>query len=939
MQFRAFGATLALSLWVTWAPAYADTASALKQFEAGDYAAVSQALRNDSSAAAQRLKTQVALVTGNYGEALRLAAIAPRSDVEWQLLGLSAAEATGNDHAAQQILTVLTSTGNLDRNVRRRALRVAVNRGATAKVNELVKLTLDEYAAGKLQLTRPQGVANPSPAQLRAVVDDLFMLAEAAWLNNEFQLANDAFGEIEKLAPKHVEAMLRWAELYAAKYASDLALQTVEELYAHAPKHPDVLAALAELVMDARYDIPTVSKWLNQALAIHPTHARALRVRAEIEIDRNQWAAAEATLATVLRVNPKDTTALALLATAAWLQDQPQRYEQLRKQALDIDPTFAQFYRIIARSAVREHRYTQVIEFEKAAVALNPKAYDAMGGVGLGYLRLGLEKAGLEWLEKAWAGDRYNARNFNTRNLFTTTIPNDYVTVVSTSFRLRYHKDDAVIFQRYITPMLEQAFAEMSKRYGFTPKTPVTIELYQDRADYAIRTTGLPDLSALGVCFGNVITAISPTNGGLNWGMVLWHELAHVFALQLSNNRVPRWFTEGLSEFETLRKRPEWRRENDADVYGALLHNTLPSIAELSAEFMQPDVGAVVVAYHLSSLAIEFLIEKYGFDKIVQALKLYGAGKQNREVLMAISGTSIIKLDEQFRGYLTARLAPYHGTFKLPTRGFDDVTKLEIAVDAAPKSALAHAHLALGHYYAGNAEAAVAAAQRALTLDAKQPIARFIRAEAALAKEDAATALRELEGLVRDGVDSYDIRLKLAQLHKGLATAEGHLCKAKQLDPERSHVYQILADFYQAKGQPDKSLKELEGYAMLEQMELAPLKKLMAGYAARNDWQRVRTYGESALFIDPSDQETLMLLGNALLQTAAPAQALYTFDSALVVAPPLRRPALAQLGRAKAFLALHKKAEAQKALHAAAATEPENAEVLQLMQQLGTKPK
>ena len=66
--------------------------------------------------------------------------------------------------------------------------------------------------------------------------------------------------------------------------------------------------------------------------------------------------------------------------------------------------------------------------------------------------------------------------------------------------------------------------------------------------------------------------------------MVLWHELGHVFAIQLSKiSRVPRWFTEGLSEYETLIARPDWRRENDADLYGAVASSALPSIGELNS--------------------------------------------------------------------------------------------------------------------------------------------------------------------------------------------------------------------------------------------------------------------------------------------------------------------------------------------------------------------
>ena len=71
------------------------------------------------------------------------------------------------------------------------------------------------------------------------------------------------------------------------------------------------------------------------------------------------------------------------------------------------------------------------------------------------------------------------------------------------------------------------------------------------------------------------LAAISPKAEPFNWGNVLWHELGHVFAIQLSKSRVPRWFTEGLSEYETVRARPEWRREND----GLPVTGLAPSIA------------------------------------------------------------------------------------------------------------------------------------------------------------------------------------------------------------------------------------------------------------------------------------------------------------------------------------------------------------------------
>ncbi|MBK7540158.1 MAG: hypothetical protein IPI49_33355 [Myxococcales bacterium] len=253
--------------------------------------------------------------------------------------------------------------------------------------------------------------------------------------------------------------------------------------------------------------------------------------------------------------------------------------------------------------------------------------------------------------------------------------------------------------------------------------------------------------------------------------MVLWHELGHVFAVQLSDSRVPRWFTEGLSEYETLIARPEWRRENDADLYGAIVGKTLPSIADLNAEFMQPDAGAVVVAYYLSAVTIEYLVATYGFPKIVTALKLFGKGQETPAVLAAITGKKIAELDADFRKYLDKRLASYAGTFRLPTRGLDDLTKLEIALAAAPKDALAAARLALGHYYAGDAERAGPAAKAALALDPKQPIARYVQAEVALGTGDADEAKRLFTAMVADGVDSYDLRTRLAQIARVRASS------------------------------------------------------------------------------------------------------------------------------------------------------------------------
>jgi cellulose synthase operon protein C len=907
--------------------ARADFATGRDKLIAGDYKTAIAELGKVSGKdrpAARILLARAQLATGDYaGAEATLTPLTTTKDVTGAQARMALADLrklTGRGGDARKDLEALFKERPDDRAVRTELGKIRHLQGDILGAKALFDVTIKESDQNKLDFDNPE---------------HMLQLADAARYTSQFQLANDAFREVAKLSPQMTDAGVAWADLFLAKYAASPAEQTLEDVFKINPNHPDGHAAMAEVIVETRYDLPAVRHHVKAALDLNPKNARALKVQASIEIDQNQWEVAQKTLDGVLAINKEDVEAVAMKATIAWLRDDTKQYDIEKKKAFALNPAYAELYRIVSRSAVREHRYVEAIELEKEAVKLKPDFFEAMAGAGLGYLRLGMEKEGIEWLDKSWSGDQYNVRTFNTRKLFRETIPKEYTVANTKSFRIRYHNEERPVFSRYLEPTMEKAFADMVKRYGFSPKTPVTLELYADRTDYGIRTVGLPDIGALGVCFGQVITAMSPATGDINWGMVMWHELAHVFAIQLSNSRVPRWFTEGLSEYETLVAQPSWRRENDNDLYGAMLNGTLPSIGALNSEFMQPDQNAVVVAYYQSAVSIEFLVANYGFPKIVEALKLFGKGKETPEVLKLITGKTVAQLDGEFRKYLEIRLKPYAGTFKLPTRGFDDVTKLEIAADAAPKDAKARASVALGNYYAGDADKAAAAATAALALDPKQPIARFILAEIAVHKNDNAKAKTMFQALAADGFDNADLRSRLAQIaekEQNTDELEKQLCAAKKLDPERSQSYQELAELYEKKGDTARALVELEHYAFLEQMELAPLKKLITEYAKQKNWPKVRTYGEMAMFIAPADPDVLGSLGRAYVETGDGAKALFTFDTMLLTNP--RRPGLVQIGRTRALIALGKPKDAKLALAEALKKEPDNAEALELKKQL-----
>jgi cellulose synthase operon protein C len=748
-----------------------------------------------------------------------------------------------------------------------------------------------------------------------------------------FKDANDFLRDAVDNDGKLLEANVEWGFMLIEKYAVGEAETAFDDVLKIDPNHPDAHAGMARVKLEQNYDFRGALEQIEKTLSLHPAHPVALAIRAEMEIDNQEYASARKTLARILAVNPAHPHALALLAATHWLTDDRAGYQQLEKKVLAQNPKFGRFYHIVADFAVKEHRYQEAIKLEEQALKVDPEYHDALQAIGTNYLRMGEEKKGLEYLNKAWPKDRFNQRTYNTLNLYDV-IDKEYESVSSKSFKFRVPKGERKIIERYVPRTLERAYADMVKRYGFTPRQPTTIEMYADPQQYSVRTVGLPNLAALGVCFGNVVTALSPSNGNLNWGMILWHELGHVFAIQITNSRVPRWFTEGLSEYETAIVRKEWRRENDVDIWMAMQAGALPSVAALNTMFTRAqDLQEMVVAYHLSSVAVEFIATRWGFPKIVEALKLFGKGKDTTQVLKAITGLEIAVFDAEFRKYLDKRLAPYKGTFRIRMQAYQDVSALEKAAAATPDDAEAQAALALGYVIADDLDRAAKAAAKALAKDPKHKKALWAQFEIAFRNRDVAGAKGKLRALIAAGGDGYDARLRLGVIAKeenDAATAERELNAAKKLDPERSEPYQVLAEMYFKANREVDALKELERYAYLEQMEYGPVKKLTDKYFARQDFAKTREFGEMALYINPYDAELHITMGEAYLALSQAKEAAYEFESALLVDPPARRPAVAHVGAARAWLALKDTARARKELARALELEPKNQQALAL---------
>jgi tetratricopeptide (TPR) repeat protein len=741
---------------------------------------------------------------------------------------------------------------------------------------------------------------------------ELTYVALAARYLGGWQDANDVFRDAvdaDPRGPDGARANVEWAALFLEKYDAGHAEQSLVEALKVLPKDAEAHALMARVKLE-QSETAAADDEIAAALAADPRNLTALDLRAELLVDDERWADAVAAAGKALAINPEDLRARTLVGAVRFLRDDLRGYEAERERVLKVNPRAWDFFHGIADFLVKQHRYDEANQLEAKALEVEPKSWVALAAIGSNWLRLGDDDKGLAALREAWKRDPYNVRTYNLLNLYDDVIAKHYVTVEGTPFRFRVPKREETALLHYVKPFVTREFKELVARYGFTPQGPLTIELFADPEHYAVRTVGLPGLDGvLGVTFGRVITGMSPARGSFNWGLMLWHEVAHIFSIQMSKARVPRWFTEGLSEYETARVDPSWTRRTHAELYRALSDGKLLSVAELNGGFTHArDVAHMVVTYHQAAEEVMFLVRRFGFESVPRALKLFAAGKETAEVIPAVTGLDVRAFDAAFVADLRARLKPYEGTFFVRPSDFSDVEALRQKLARNPNDERLKGLLAMAMVRAHQGEEA----EKLLGLGAaeKAEPGKHARewvlagAELALLRKDRPTAKQFLTALVMVGHgDGYDARLllgKIAADEGQLDEAKKQLALAKQADPDAAEPYLVLGKLLLKSDEP-AALRELEAAAQLENMDASIPKLLVERYAKAQRWADVVHASTLAQYIDPYDIDVHVARARALWALGRGPEARTEVEVALTCNPSdEQRATLTGLSSAKA---------------------------------------
>lgn len=698
----------------------------------------------------------------------------------------------------------------------------------------------------------------------------LFRAARAAHALGRARDANTLYREAERAGADPAAIETSWGQLFLEKYNRPEAQKSFQAALKSDPAWAPAHAGLARVLQDD--DPPAAAESAKRAIEIDPQLADPHLLLAALHLDEDRRDDARAELDKVLATNPSNLEAHAMLAGMAYVQDDRATFEKEVAATLAINPVYGEVYRIAAEQAASHYRFEEAAALAEKALALDPSDARASGDLGMHLMRTGDETGARRALDRAFKADPYDVVTYNLLSLLDTL--DQFVTVRDGDFVFRMHRDEAPVLREYAIPLAKEAVRTLSARYGFTPTGPLLIEIFPNHDDFAVRNLGLPGMiGALGACFGKVVTMDSPRArhpGAFSWQATLWHELAHVFTLQLSKQRIPRWLTEGISVYEEARQRPEWGRDMEVTFAQAMNKNKVLKLKDLNAGFTRPDT--ISLAYYEASLLVDHIVKTHGEPALRALVASYAQGIETDAALTQTLKVSIDDLQTSFDRALEQQFGTMRAALKDADKPVDarDVTALKAAAAAEPGSFIAQ--LALGEALATAGDpAAYAPLERAATLvpaatGSESPHALM----GALAEKlnDRPRALAEYEALI--GIDHTNIEAarKLAELAEA-ANDEARLALGLErivaLDPFDSAAHTSWGRLALQKKDADLATREFRAALLSGAADKAAAHcDLGESYLLANRPADAKKEALAALEIAPSFERAQELLLNAV---------------------------------------------------------------------------
>ncbi|MEA1872390.1 MAG: peptidase MA family metallohydrolase [Chloroflexota bacterium] len=208
-------------------------------------------------------------------------------------------------------------------------------------------------------------------------------------------------------------------------------------------------------------------------------------------------------------------------------------------------------------------------------------------------------------------------------------------------------------FARALMDVCQEGLAWLARDIGAYPEKPIKIYIYASTSDlkgamiFPQEWTGGVAFTA----FSTIAIGISPSE--LDWGKrALVHELTHLVVHQATFSpygRLPLWLDEGLAMYNEGELDPAFRSYLEE----AISEDELISVRSLCSPFSAYSEKARL-SYAQSYSLVEYLLDNYGQDRMLDLLALLKQGSTYDEALTEVYGFDIDGLDACWRATLAS---------------------------------------------------------------------------------------------------------------------------------------------------------------------------------------------------------------------------------------------------------------------------------------------
>jgi Flp pilus assembly protein TadD len=790
-----------------------------------------------------------ALIEGRYDEVAELTGSLDQQDPGVVALNARALIARGRYQDAEAML--------------RRAAERAPSSDAALELGLLLRMLGRADATAAL-------VRVASLAASASQAADLARAARALAALDRVEDAHATFRDAAALAPRDAAINTAWGELLLDKQQKAEAVKSFQIALEVDARYVPAMLGIARALADD--NPPAAIATAKKILEVNPSEVGAHIFLAVHAADAGRRDEARELLRKALAINPSSLEAIGFLAALEYVEDNPAEFDAQVARALAIAPTHSDVYRVAGDLAARNYRFDEAAALVRRALALDPRNQKALADLGIHLLRTGDEPGARQALEASFKLDPYDVVTFNLLQMMDTL--DTFVTVTDGDIVLRLHKDEAPVLQDYALSLARRALGTLSKRYEFTPKGPILIEMFPKHDDFAVRNVGLPGMiGALGACFGRVVTLDSPRArpGEFQWEATLWHELAHVVTLQMSNQRVPRWLTEGISVYEEALERREWGRGMDVSFAALMNRGETIKLRDLNAAFQNPQT--ISLAYYQASLLVEHLVERFGDQGLHRLVRAHGQGLDTEAALAAALSTDFDQLQTGFDQALERRFGALRKALE-PLSEEADLLRMpvEALTALAEKNPTSYqVQLALGNALrqGGNSVAAVPVFERAAALvpmatGEDSPNVQI--AQIAIERGDSARAMSALEAVLAADFDNIGAARELARLMKESGVADPVRLRLvyeriAAIDPFDAEAHATLGRLAMQRDDAETAIREFRAVVALGPVDQASAHTDLAeSYFRSGQRAEARKQTLAALEIAPSYQRAQELL-------------------------------------------------------------------------------